>query len=205
MINLPEEGYIKYSIAFHEEKLDRGICDTELIECRNTLHQLKLIGVYPDGVGYGNISRRSGEHNQFVISGTQTGNITSATEDHFSLVSHFEIKNNSLTCSGKVKASSEALTHAAFYEAYTNINAVIHVHHFLLWKKLLHIISTTDEKILYGTPAMANAVKRLLQTEKLQKEKILVMAGHSEGIFTFGNSLQEAFIILMQYFESKYY
>ena len=67
-----DEGYVKYvaerrdGIVPHSAQLD------ELNQARTALFDLGLIGVYPDGVGYGNLSfRNSG--NQFVITASATG------------------------------------------------------------------------------------------------------------------------------------
>ena len=53
-----DEGYIKFNsdwekqAAFEDERLD------ELLRYRQLLYGLELIGAYPDGIGYGNISLR---------------------------------------------------------------------------------------------------------------------------------------------------
>ncbi len=197
-----DEGYIKYDIRW---KWEEGINKPELVElinCRNQLKMNGLIGSYENGIGFGNISCRL-KGNEFIISGTQTGDIEIANESNFSYVYDFDISKNLLFCRGPVKASSEALTHAAFYAADININAVIHVHDLQLWNNLLFIITTTEKHITYGTPEMANAIIKLLQEDHdLNKNKILVMAGHEEGIFTFGSDLKEARKILNKYLNS---
>ena len=44
---------------------------------------------------------------------------------------------------------------------------------------------------------MANEIKRLFDETALNKEKILVMGGHREGIISFGKDLEEAGSILI--------
>lgn len=201
----PTEGYIKYDINFEEKQLSHGVVSDTLISYRNTLAKQNLIGCYTDGVSYGNLSERYDASTQFIISGTQTGGKATATAHDFCRVKSFDIQHNTLCCEGLVRASSEALTHAAFYSSSARIHAVVHVHHFQLWQKLLHIIPTTHASIPYGTPAMAEAVQTLLKDEEVFKNKILVTAGHTEGIFTFGKNLQEAYEVLIRYVQMNHY
>ncbi|MEO6845153.1 MAG: class II aldolase/adducin family protein, partial [Ginsengibacter sp.] len=93
--------------------------------------------------------------------------------------------------------SSESLTHAMIYKNQPAINAVFHVHHFALWKKLLNKVPTTHIDVAYGTPAMANEIVRLFKETDLASEKIFVMAGHEEGIVSFGKDVNEAGNILL--------
>jgi ribulose-5-phosphate 4-epimerase/fuculose-1-phosphate aldolase len=78
------------------------------------------------------------------------------------------------------------------YEHQKDVNAVIHVHHPALWKKLLEILPATGKHIEYGTPAMAREILRLFEESNLAEEKIFAMGGHEEGIVSFGKDLDEA-------------
>ena len=49
----------------------------------------------------------------------------------------------------------------------------------------------------YGTPQMALEIKRLAEECFLRDHGILVMAGHDDGIITFGKNLAEAYAILL--------
>jgi len=95
-----------------------------------------LIGHYPDlDIGYGNISLRAGDAGQFLITGTQTGHLNSTNENHYSLVTAYDLERNRVTCSGPLQASSEAMTHASIYDLDPSIVAVVHVHSKALWDK----------------------------------------------------------------------
>ena len=192
-----DEGYMKY-INNWEQTIIIDTCDfVELITCRNKLKSLNLIGVYPNGIGFGNVSCRVFDTNEFIISGTQTAEINIADASHFSLVYRVDIEQNTLFCKGPVKASSEALTHAAIYRGDDKINAVIHVHHPDKWKSLLNKVTTIDKNIAYGTPQLAKKIGELLNNdERLQRERIFVTAGHEDGIFVFGETVEEAFEVL---------
>lgn len=194
-----DEGVVKYSC----ECIPGENVAVELIESlmlwRDRIHDLGLIGVYENGVGFGNISIRIANTLQFIISGSQTGHLAKLNPDHYTVVTEFNIEQNHLTCCGPIQASSESLTHAAIYSYEPNINAVIHVHHPQLWRKLLNQVPTTRKEVQYGTPKMAQEMFRLFEEENLREKKILVMAGHEDGFLTLGKDLNEAGKILMNY------
>ncbi|MGL5132523.1 MAG: class II aldolase/adducin family protein [Planktothrix sp.] len=195
-----DEGVIKYSCEWvFGEKVDLESLQS-LIVWRNYIHELGLIGVYDNGIGFGNISTRISGTLQFIISGSQTGHLAQLEPEHYTVVTDFNIEQNHLTCCGPIQASSESLTHAAIYSVQPDINAIIHVHHPQLWRSLLYQIPTTHKQVKYGTPAMAAEMFRLFAEENLSQQKILVMAGHEDGFLTFGKDLNEAGEILMQYY-----
>jgi len=191
-----DEGYIKFNcnwILSNDIPLDKV---AELNRWREIMYDKGWIGLYPDGIGFGNISMRCNEKT-FLISGTATGGLPTLTKSHYSLVTNYNLSTNTVTCMGPVKASSESLTHALIYECSAATNAVIHIHNLDLWNRLLHHAPTSSENISYGTPEMANEIKRLFAETALGKEKIIVMGGHQEGIISFGRDLEEAGSILI--------
>lgn len=186
------EGYIKYNCEWNNSKVE--IDDEiyfELEKQRAKLYNLGLIGVYQDGIGFGNISVRIKDNN-FLITGSATGEFTTLEKEHYSLVNNYDIIGNSLSCSGIIKASAESLTHAAIYEAVSEVGSVVHVHSLNLWEKLLNKYPSTPEKIEYGTPQMAIEVGILANKIKDNELKIIVMGGHKEGIISFGNNIEDA-------------
>ena len=196
-----DEGYVKYQCYW----IDAPPLATEKIQAlnqwREKLYQLNLIGMYENGIGFGNLSIRChDDRDRFIISGTQTGSLAILNERHYTTVIDRDWERNCLTCRGPIQASSEALTHAAIYEANAKINAVIHVHHLELWQKLIDKVPTTAKDIAYGTPEMAKEIIRLCQQENLITTQILVMSGHEEGIITFGCNLDEAGNLLLKYY-----
>ena len=184
------EGYIKFDCNWIQKEFpfQEGIYE-ELETARTKLRTLELIGMYPDGIGFGNISVRTGESASFIITGSATGQYEKLDQSHYALVTGFDFKRNSIFCSGLTKASAESLTHAAVYESPPEIGAVVHVHCLWLWEKLLNDYPTTSAEIEYGTPEMAYAVGKLASEIN---EKIIVMGGHREGILAFGSNLTEA-------------
>ena len=85
------------------------------------------------------------------------------------------------------------------YKSKKEIHAVIHAHHFQLWKQLLNKVDTVPKEISYGTKEMALFISNLLNPKKKKCHGIFVTEGHQEGIFTYGISLQEAFTVLKNY------
>lgn len=198
-----DEGYVKYQCHWIETKPLPYKKIAELNQWRDKLYQLHLIGMYENGIGFGNLSIRYTPSGEFIISGTKTGSLPRLTEHHYTIVTDFDLDQNSLTCTGPIQASSEALTHATLYAANPTINAIIHVHNLSLWQQLINQVPTTAQDCPYGTPEMAREILRLFDQENLMTKKILVMAGHEEGIITFGETLDEAGAILLNYYNGK--
>lgn len=195
---MQDDGVIKYHCEWQRSEITfENTPLPELIVWRDRLHAVGLIGVYPDGVGFGNVSQRL-THRSFLITGTQTGHHITTQPTHYTLVDRWNIDQNSLHCIGPSKASSESLTHAALYEHSVDIQAVIHVHHAGLWSMYQHQLPTTLAAIPYGTPAMAYEMWRLFHESDLANRKILVMAGHEDGLITFGSSLATAAAVLLE-------
>ena len=196
-----EEGYIKFKARWDKSPALPLRFFKELNRWRDELYQINLIGVYENGIGFGNISQRFDDSSQFIISGSGTGNLESLKPDHYSLVTDIDIDKNLLHCKGPVIASSESMSHGVIYGESNDIHGVIHVHHKALWLKLLDKVPTTGEHAAYGTPEMAYEISRLFRESDLMEKKILVMKGHEEGIFTFGKSLEDAGRIILEYFQ----
>jgi L-ribulose-5-phosphate 4-epimerase len=188
-----DEGYTKYECEWRETPPFPAAAIEELNAWRNRLHELGLIGHYPEhGVGFGNVSIREGDSGRFIISGTQTGHITHTGEEHYARVTSCDIGANRVVCEGPVQASSEALTHAAIYALNPGIRAVVHVHNADLWQALIDRIPTTSRDVAYGTPEMAREFQRLYADTDFRVEGIAVMGGHDEGLVTFGKDISQA-------------
>lgn len=185
-----DEGVIKFNCNWNDEPLPINV-PVQLMEWRDKMYELKLIGEYEEiKIGYGNISIKTPKG--ILISGTQTGNVYPISAKEFALVTSYSMNTNSLSCSGKIKASAESLTHAAFYDADASIKAVIHIHNKELWDKLIDQVPTSNREVPYGTAEMASEIKRLFVETTIVEDKVMVMGGHDEGIIAFGKTLQEA-------------
>jgi L-ribulose-5-phosphate 4-epimerase len=189
--------YVKFSC----HRVAAGIASfgglAELNACRRKLLDLRLIGVDPSGIGFGNLSVRDGATDKFYITGSATGGIPELTLADCAKVVTCDFKMNRVRYEGSALPSSESLTHAAIYKSDATAGAVIHCHDSKLWAPLLNQAPTTSKAAEYGTPQLAYEIMQLFTGTNVQR-KIVVMAGHEGGIVTFGNDLEEAFAVLMR-------
>lgn len=191
-----KEGVVKYSLSFIEKELFFENEYHALEECRKRLYALGAIGAYDDGLGYGNISVRINNGEEFLITATQTGHLSNLSKDEYSLVEKIDYDTFKTTASGKSKPSSECITHGAIYGLSENINAVIHIHNEKLWNFMLDngYLSTNDTP--YGTPEMVEDVVNIYKDIEALSNNVFVMKGHFEGIVSFGRNLAEAETVL---------
>ena len=188
-----DEGYIKYESHWTPGPATHVKAARELDAWRRRLYEAGLIGEYVEqGIGYGNVSVRRGTSDLFLISGTQTGKLAITDERHYSLVTDCDLRANLVRCSGPIQASSEAMTHGAIYAIGDAIGAVVHAHSRELWEAKLGELPTTDPDIAYGTPDMAMELDRLYRVGGFKEVGIAVLAGHEDGLISFGITLEEA-------------
>lgn len=190
------DGYIKYTIDRRDGMVPASVQLDTLNRARSELFHLGLIGVYPDGVGYGNVSIRA-SGNQFVITASATGSHSALQRDQFSLVESFSVEQNRVQSRGSLSASSESMTHGAIYEANRDVNCVIHIHSRRLFDHLIkQAWLATSADIPYGTPAMARQVARLVAAQP-GLPVLFAMAGHAEGIIAYGADVPSTQALLL--------
>jgi L-ribulose-5-phosphate 4-epimerase len=189
----PDDGYIKFTCHLISEKTEipASLFDP-LNFWREEMWQKSFIGAYPDGIGFGNISVRVPQSDQFYISGSATGGLPELAQIHYPLVEKCDLTQNVLWCKGLIKASSESMSHAAIYSCDSEIGSVVHIHNRKLWDKYLDVLPTTAKEVEYGTPEMAYEIIRLMGLAETQEGKVFVMGGHAEGIVAFGKTVEEA-------------
>lgn len=189
---IQKEGYIKFEARW---TLAPPLPDADIAEInhwRQYVFELGFIGAYPDGIGFGNISRRWDAAGRFLISGSDTGHLDAPDARHYCVVHSAEPEQNLVCCEGPVIASSESMSHAVIYRHCPEVGAVVHAHHRALWERWMHRLPTTDVRVSYGSPEMAAEIVRLLRESELRRSGVFITAGHEEGIFTFGRDLAEA-------------
>jgi ribulose-5-phosphate 4-epimerase/fuculose-1-phosphate aldolase len=187
-----KEGVVKYSLEFRKTEPISSTCKEKIETIREDLYALNLIGAYEDGIGFGNISLKEESSQSFVITGTGTGHLESLHVEDYSLVERVNFDTFTTYASGVCKPSSEAITHACIYELDSKIKAVIHVHNEKLWKYMLKhdFVSTSD--VEYGSLEMVKDIKEIYKTLDVMQNKAFVMKGHFEGVFVFGENMEEA-------------
>ena len=69
---------------------------------------------------------------------------------------------------------------------------MFHVHSPDIWRNRVTLgLPQTGPEVPYGTPEMAREVKRLYQQGVFQDIQVLAMAGHEDGIISFGSVADE--------------
>lgn len=207
---MTDEGVIKFRSEHRSCRLDPhryGELSCRLIAWREILAGTGLIGQRPDlygGYGYGNISGRVGPpgagrgRRSFLITGTQTSGKECISLDDFCVVERFDDRANRTVSFGGTHPSSESLTHGAFYDLGPHIRFVFHGHSPTIWRHGRRLgLPTSRPAVPYGTPEMAQEVRRLFRSSSLADSQILVMGGHEDGVIVFGRTAEEAGRILL--------
>ncbi len=195
-----DEGYIKFACDCEADQPPSWHEVSTLNAWRERLFDLGLIGAYPDGIGFGNVSLRCANPTQFIVTASGVGGIRSLRRDQFTRVVGYDLSRNYVDCRGILKPSSESLTHAAFYDASRSIQAVIHVHQLEFWRAHLDKLPSTSRNVPYGTPEMAIEIRHLLREKNASRHQICIMGGHEEGIIAYGNSISQAASLLLNQF-----
>ena len=186
-----DDGVIKYQAIHKDGSSAVHINLNQLDQIRTKLFDMGLVGVYPDGVGYGNVSIRN--EAGCIISGTSTGAVRILGATGYCYVRSFDLTKNTVKTEGPILASSESMTHCAIYQANASVQCVLHIHNRELWQKLLDQgYDSTPAEIPYGTPQMAVGMATLVAAN-LDASNLLVMAGHDEGIVAYGHTINSAF------------
>ena len=188
--------YIKFSCERVAAEITSFEGLAELNAHRRKLLQLGLIGVDPNGIGFGNLSVSDGATDNFYVTGSATAGIQELTMGDCAKVVACEFERNCVRYEGSALPSSESLTHAAIYKSDATAGAVIHCHDSKLWAAVLNQAPTTSRAAEYGTPQLAYEIMQLFK--RTDVPKIIAMAGHEAGILTFGKDLEEAFAVLMR-------
>ncbi|MDR2632556.1 MAG: class II aldolase/adducin family protein [Treponema sp.] len=198
-VNPLDEGYVKYTADHTQELIAVAELPLwkELDAGRTRLYDLGLIGTLPKGIGFGNVSIRVKDE-AFLISGTATGNRRVLGPEGYCMVTSFDMDKNRVRTSGPVKASSESMSHGAIYRACLSARAVMHIHSRNIFDGLLRDhCPCTHASVPYGTPEMARAIIACVK-EQGAVSGLIVMAGHDEGLITWGASVQEAVDLLVE-------
>ncbi|MBW7882924.1 MAG: class II aldolase/adducin family protein [Caldilineaceae bacterium] len=204
----PSEGIVKFRCDYTPAPALPATELRELNAWRKLLVLTQLIGQDPNrygGYGFGNISCRLNSEEAreceraFVITGTQTGGIADLTVEHYVVVKACYPDENYLIAEGPVGPSSESLTHGTIYALDSSIRWVMHAHSPHIWRHAQALSIPVTGPVPYGSPEMAAEVRRLYKESDLKETRIFAMAGHEDGIVTFGRTAEEAGFVLLGY------
>lgn len=202
------EGVIKFHSTRHSPELP-GIDELRDLEhYRNKLFKLGWIGEL-EGIGYGNISSRI-DSDKFIITCSQSQGLLDLEPQNYCTIIRFNIEKNEVSYDGLNEPSSEAMTHAAIYQACSEVNAIIHVHNKKIWESQSKDFAYTPIDAEYGSPALAYAIIDLFRHNNFEikmdysteitskknrdiKKNIIIMNGHEDGVLAFGRNLEECF------------
>ena len=202
------EGVIKFKCDFTPAAALPYAQIGELNAWRKIMHMTALIGQDPrryGGYGFGNISCRlddldsSDRQHSFAITGTQTGGKADLEACDYVVVTACYPAENRLVAAGPIQPSSESLTHGTIYAADSRILWVIHSHSPDIWRNAAALEIPMTGDVPYGTPEMADAVQSLFVESDLPQKRIFGMAGHEDGIVTFGRTAEEAGFVMLGY------
>lgn len=201
-----KEGVIKFEMEYQVAAALPAAQLAELNAWRKMMYLTELIGQTPSrygGYGFGNISCRvdypcnSGQP-PFAITGTQTGGAIDLTPQDYVVVTACYPEANRLVAEGPVKPSSESLTHGVIYAQDDGIRWVMHAHSPHIWRNAAALdLPMTAADVAYGTPEMAAEVARLFRESDVAQRRIFGMAGHEDGIVSFGATAEEAGFVLL--------
>ena len=200
------EGVIKYQLAYTPAPPLAYARLAELNAWRKILNMTALIGQDPGrygGYGYGNIScrldrsDRPSDQHPFIITGTQTGELSDLTPEDYVVVTGCFPAENRLVAEGPIKPSSESLTHGTLYALDPSILWVMHVHSPHIWRNAKRLGLPMTGDVAYGTPEMASEVRRLYRESDMPQKHIFGMTGHEDGVVTFGHTAEEAGFVLL--------
>lgn len=198
MGSTPSEGVIKFKYSLKKSLPLQEETYIELEKWRAIFFKMNLIGEYKsEKVGYGNISKRLRKTgDEFVISGTQTGKLPHLDGMGYTKIIKCDLKKMNLEALGPIAPSSESLTHFAVYHTCPQVSFVFHVHHKGMWDFMLkNNFDATPSNIDYGTQEMATEVKKLIGQKS---SGIIAMAGHQDGIISYGATAEEAGKIILE-------
>lgn len=196
-----QEGTVKFQLDYTAGEVLPYDELRELNAWRRLFFMTGLVGQDPQrygGYGYGNVSRRlapyiSSAQPQFAVSGTQTGELAELTAAHYCVVTECWPAQNRVVAHGPLKPSSESMTHGMVYCLDDTVRYVFHAHSPEIWRAAVAMdIPITSESVPYGTPEMAEEVRRLFCDTQVRQRGIFAMGGHEDGVVSFGRNAEEA-------------
>lgn len=187
----PSEGYVRFQVRWSEAPPPRHSCLDDLDALRTRLWDRGWVGATPEGIGFGNLSVRD-RGDTFIITGTATGAVRILGARGYTRVTNVWRSQNTVACEGPVRASAETMSHAAIYEASQHTACVIHIHAADLWRHGMRLgWPSTPVAAEYGTPELAQAIAAKVRALG-HPRGILVLAGHQDGLMSYGPDLLSA-------------
>jgi ribulose-5-phosphate 4-epimerase/fuculose-1-phosphate aldolase len=176
----------------------------KLSRFRAKLWDLRIIGK-TETDSYGNVSHRLDE-SFFAISRSGVGGLRKLSPDDFIVARYRQGEFHPPSVFRGIltedqKPSRDTKIHSALYSGSEKVNVVAHFHHPLIWGMFLDKFPTTSVDKPPGSVELAEEIFDLCQKLDLQKDWIIILGSHEDGILTFGEnieSLEEKIIALVK-------
>jgi ribulose-5-phosphate 4-epimerase/fuculose-1-phosphate aldolase len=197
-----DEGVIKFQVEHVADASVSFPADVveKLAGWRALLHDLGLVGqdrTRYGGAGFGNLSFKLNGPG-FVVTGSQTGGQRVLRQADWCLVESFSARANVVHSRGPILPSSETMTHGSIYAVRPQTRVIIHVHSSLIWRFASDLdLPATAPHVAYGTPDMAKEVARLFAETHVARGRAFAMAGHEDGVVSFGATVEDAATALL--------
>lgn len=199
------EGTIKF--AYELLAPTDPVADDELMRplfaWRTLLRRLEILGQHPDryeGFGFGNLSARDPHLlNEFVISASQTSGLDAFDDEHMVRITNCNLDRFWADAVGNYPPSSETITHAMVYAADPRVKWVFHCHSPEIWNRVKDLaLPCTAPEVDYGSPAMVQAVAKLLEIHQ-SRPIVFATMGHVDGVFACGGTARDTGGLLVSY------
>ena len=161
---------------------------------RAKLWDLRVIGKNSTD-SYGNVSHRLDEES-FAISRSGVGGLRKLSAEDFCVVDY---KQGEFPTSGTIirgfvtsewKPSRDLQIHKAFYCFSRKINVVVHFHHPLIWSLFQDRFPTTRVDLPPSSLELAKEIYDLCHKLDFDKEWMIVLGSHEDGIVSFAESIE---------------
>jgi L-ribulose-5-phosphate 4-epimerase len=213
---IKREGVIQYHRKVHplgRPPVDYDCLADCLIRWRATLKAMNWVGQCNqryDGLGYGNISLRIGQRTslrgsrQFLITGSQTGELDALTTTDLAWVTGYSITDNRIEHAPLATPSSESLTHAAVYDGNAALRACMHIHCPIIWNQRHRLDHPRiPSSVGYGTIEMAERVRSICGLLDPESPRLIIMDGHRDGVICASKTPGDAFMTLVRAYQTS--
>ena len=158
------------------------------------------------GVEFGSVSKRFpgfeyGDYRKFLVNGSGTGKIERLTEEHYTLVTEYDLETARVKSTGPIEAHLDSLIHALVYTKWGLAGFVFHVHSPDIWRNRKRLrVPATREDVGYGTPEIVEEVGRLFNEGKVGIfMNLFAIGSYEDSIVSFGQDSLAAGSAIVKY------
>lgn len=174
---------------------------TELDRYRNSLREKGLIGVYPNGIGHGNVAVLA-QDGSLIVTATQTQIAEYLDENGYVLIPpEADEDQEAVPYEGTQDPSSESRTLLAIARRRPLITAVVHIHHTEGQQRAVELgIAESAGRYRYGTVGFAHEAIEVVDTIN-EDIGAFGTPSHPDGLFFYGRTIDEAYQLTVEYID----